>query len=100
MVSSCALHAGALRRRGAARGARRLQEQLRQYVPTSIATRLAEGRTLEAGEREVSVLFADLRGYESRRSPRRDLSHRELLHRDGDARGHGAGGTAVGLATA
>ena len=46
-------------------GARQLQEQLRQYVPASIAARLAEGRTLEAGEREVSVLFADLRGYTS-----------------------------------
>jgi len=46
-------------------GARHLQEQLRQYVPASIANRLADGRALEAGEREVSVLFADLRGYTS-----------------------------------
>lgn len=44
-------------------GARALQEQLRQYVPASIANHLTEGRALEAGEREVSVLFADLRGY-------------------------------------
>jgi class 3 adenylate cyclase len=46
-------------------GARALQERLRQYVPASIANRLVEGRGLEAGEREVSVLFADLRGYAS-----------------------------------
>jgi len=44
-------------------GARQLQERLRQYVPASIANRLAEGRGLEASERHVSVLFADLRGY-------------------------------------
>jgi class 3 adenylate cyclase len=46
--------------------ARELQGRLRQYVPASIATRLAEGRNPEAGERIVSVLFADLRGYASR----------------------------------
>jgi len=46
-------------------GARRLQEQLRQYVPASIASHLVEGRRLEEGERWVSVLFADLRGYTS-----------------------------------
>jgi len=42
-----------------------LQEKLRQYVPASIAAQLVEGRDLESGEREVSVLFADLRGYTS-----------------------------------
>jgi class 3 adenylate cyclase len=40
-----------------------LQTRLRQYVPASIAKRLAQGRSPEAGERIVSVLFADLRGY-------------------------------------
>jgi class 3 adenylate cyclase len=47
------------------REARALQEKLRQYVPASIAERLAEGRDLEPGERAISVLFADLRGYTS-----------------------------------
>lgn len=47
------------------RQAQALQERLRQYVPASIADRLAAGRDLEPGERTVSVLFADLRGYAS-----------------------------------
>lgn len=42
---------------------RTLQDKLRQYVPASVAAQLAQGRDLEAGERDVSVLFADLRGY-------------------------------------
>ena len=45
------------------REARALQDKLRQYVPASIAEQLAGGRDLEAGERLISVLFADLRGY-------------------------------------
>jgi len=45
------------------REARTLQERLRQYVPASIAARLVQGRSPEAGEQVVSVLFADLRGY-------------------------------------
>jgi class 3 adenylate cyclase len=47
------------------REAKALQEKLRQYVPASIADRLADGRELEPGERPISVLFADLRGYTS-----------------------------------
>jgi class 3 adenylate cyclase len=47
------------------RDARALQERLRQYVPASIADHLVAGRELEAGERTLSVLFADLRGYTS-----------------------------------
>jgi class 3 adenylate cyclase len=45
------------------REARELQARLRQYVPASIAKRLAQGRSPEAGERVVTVLFVDLRGY-------------------------------------
>jgi class 3 adenylate cyclase len=45
------------------REARGLQERLRQYVPASIADQLVRGRELEDGERVVSVLFVDLRGY-------------------------------------
>lgn len=42
-----------------------LQDKLRQYVPASIAEQLAEGGEVEAGERSVTILFADLRGYTS-----------------------------------
>ena len=49
----------------ALRDARELQERLRQYVPASIADRLTAGRDLDPGEKTVSVLFADLRGYTS-----------------------------------
>jgi class 3 adenylate cyclase len=43
--------------------AQRLQEGLRQYVPGAVARGLAEGAGPERGEREVSVLFVDVRGY-------------------------------------
>jgi class 3 adenylate cyclase len=45
------------------RQARELSEQLRRYVPAAVARELDEGFRLEAGEREVSVLFVDIRGY-------------------------------------
>jgi class 3 adenylate cyclase len=41
----------------------RMQEALRRYVPGAVAEQLASGRELEAGERDVSVLFVDLRSY-------------------------------------
>ena len=40
-------------------------ERLRAYVPGAVARELAEGADLEAGEREITVLFVDLRGYTS-----------------------------------
>jgi class 3 adenylate cyclase len=40
-----------------------LQQALRGYVPEAVARELAQGRELTPSEREVSVLFADLRGY-------------------------------------
>jgi class 3 adenylate cyclase len=46
-----------------ARETRQLMEQLRAYVPGAVARELAAGSTLEAGEREVTVLFVDIRGY-------------------------------------
>ncbi|MFQ5697977.1 MAG: adenylate/guanylate cyclase domain-containing protein [Myxococcota bacterium] len=42
-----------------------MQEALRRYVPDAIAQELASGEGLESGEREVSVLFVDIRGYSS-----------------------------------
>jgi adenylate cyclase len=45
------------------REARGLQEALRRYVPGAVAERVARGEVPAAGEREVSVLFVDLRGY-------------------------------------
>jgi class 3 adenylate cyclase len=43
--------------------ARAMQEALRRYVPGAVAARLASGQDMEAGEREVTVLFVDIRGY-------------------------------------
>ena len=44
---------------------REMMEKLRRYVPGAIAEELASGGSLEEGEREVSVLFVDVRGYTS-----------------------------------
>lgn len=43
--------------------ARDLQQKLRRYVPGPLAAALSEGREIASGEREVSVLFVDIRGY-------------------------------------
>src|SRR5262249_45212883 len=43
--------------------ARDMQEALRRYVPGAVAERLASGRKIDAGEREVTVFFVDIRGY-------------------------------------
>jgi adenylate cyclase len=54
------------------REARAMQESLRRYVPGAIAEQLSSGAEVTSGEREVSVLFVDIRGYtgfsESRRA--------------------------------
>jgi class 3 adenylate cyclase len=54
------------------REAQAMQASLRRYVPGAVAEQLSSGAELASGEREVSVLFVDLRGYvgfaESRRS--------------------------------
>ena len=47
------------------REAREMQESLRRYVPGAIAEQLGSGGDLTSGEREVSVLFVDIRGYTS-----------------------------------
>jgi class 3 adenylate cyclase len=48
-----------------ARETHQLVERLRAYVPGAVARELASGAELEAGEREVTVLFVDIRGYTS-----------------------------------
>jgi class 3 adenylate cyclase len=45
------------------RQSRAMQEALRRYVPAPVAARVAGGEPLHGGEREVSVLFVDMRGY-------------------------------------
>jgi class 3 adenylate cyclase len=40
-----------------------LCERLRRYVPGALAERLAAGREAPVGQREVTVLFVDIRGY-------------------------------------
>ena len=45
------------------RDTRDMQERLRRYVPGAVAAEIAAGHALEPEEREVSVLFVDLRDY-------------------------------------
>jgi adenylate cyclase len=40
-----------------------MNETLRSYVPQAVAARLTRGQSIEGGERDVSVLFVDIRGY-------------------------------------
>jgi len=42
---------------------RALHAQLRSYVPAAVADELSRGAPIEPGEREVTVLFVDVRGY-------------------------------------
>ncbi len=53
------------------RQAQAMQESLRRYVPGAVVDSLASGDDLEAGEREVTVLFVDIRGYTSYAESRR-----------------------------
>lgn len=48
-----------------ARQARAMQDALRRYVPEQVAAQVISGRDLDPHEREVSVLFVDIRGYTS-----------------------------------
>ncbi len=43
--------------------AQAMQARMRRYVPGAVAEAIALGDDLETGEREVSVLFVDIRGY-------------------------------------
>jgi adenylate cyclase len=47
------------------REAREMQNALRRYVPGAIAEEIDAGRELVPSEREVSVLFVDIRGFTS-----------------------------------
>ena len=47
------------------REGREMQASLRRYVPGAIAEQLSSGAELVSGEREVTVLFVDIRGYMS-----------------------------------
>jgi GAF domain-containing protein len=53
------------------REAREMQESLRRYVPGAIAEQLGSREELVSGEREVTVLFVDIRGYTSFSESRR-----------------------------
>jgi class 3 adenylate cyclase len=48
-----------------ARETRQVMDRLRAYVPGAVAREITSGAKLEAGEREVTVLFVDIRGYTS-----------------------------------
>ncbi len=45
------------------RQTRELSEQLRRYVPAAVAREIDAGLTLDPGERDVTILFVDVRGY-------------------------------------
>lgn len=73
-----------------------MQESLRRYVPGAIADQLSSGGDLDSAEREVTVLFVDIRGYTSfseRRRPadifstvnRYTRTVSEIVHRHGGA---------------
>ena len=47
-----------------------MQEALRRYVPASVAEAIGSGRDLEPVEREITVLFVDLRDYTAFCEPR------------------------------
>jgi adenylate cyclase len=59
-LSDRLLHIDGARMAGEARA---LQAALRRYVPEAVAARVAEGEEVAPGEREVTVLFVDIRGY-------------------------------------
>lgn len=42
---------------------RAMRDSFRRYVPSSVADQLASGEDIEAGEKDLSVLFTDVRGY-------------------------------------
>ena len=48
---------------------REMSEALRRYVPQPVAARLTRGQSIEGGERDVSVLFVDIRGYTTYSEP-------------------------------
>ena len=52
---------------------RSIQQQMQRYVPGALAEEISLGHEIETGEREVSVLFVDIRGYTSY-SQSRDVS--------------------------
>ena len=53
------------------REGREMQESLRRYVPGAIAEQLSSGAELLSTEREISILFVDIRGYTSFSESRR-----------------------------
>ena len=54
------------------RQGREMQDALRRYVPGAVAAQIDSGHLLDGGERELSVLFVDIRNYTAyseRRAP-------------------------------
>jgi adenylate cyclase len=48
-----------------------MQAKMRRYVPGAVADAIARGDSLETSERDVSVLFVDIRGYTAMADARR-----------------------------
>jgi class 3 adenylate cyclase len=53
------------------RQAREMQDSLRRYVPGAVVAQLSSGAALDSSERQISVLFVDIRGYTSFAESRR-----------------------------
>lgn len=67
------------------RDGRAMEEALRRYVPGPVAAQLASGRELQSGERMVSVLFVDIRGYTSYAETRTAQAIFSMVNRYTDA---------------
>jgi adenylate cyclase len=60
---------------------RELQDAYRAWVPGSLAEQIERGDALEEGEREVTVLFVDIRGYTSFAERRRSSEVFSIVNR-------------------
>lgn len=63
------------------RQAQAMQETLRRYVPEPVAARVLSGQELEVGEREISVLFVDIRGYTTYSEDRTTAENFSMVNR-------------------
>jgi class 3 adenylate cyclase len=63
------------------RQAQAMQAALRRYVPEPVAARVMSGQELEAGEREISVLFVDIRGYTTYSEGRTTAENFSMINR-------------------
>ncbi|HEX3868717.1 MAG TPA: adenylate/guanylate cyclase domain-containing protein, partial [Gemmatimonadaceae bacterium] len=61
--------------------ARSMSAKMRRYVPGAVADAIVRGDNLEIGERDVSVLFVDIRGYTAMTDGRRAADVFSIINR-------------------